>query len=82
MLSKWYQNALLYVYISHHFLFLSVGLFFLFGAGRLSLCRSQPEQAIKYYRQAIRVHHISYWETAIAHLAPWDVKSSSASWTE
>ena len=79
----------IHVYISQHFLFLSVGIFFLFGAGRLSLCRAQPEQAIKYYCQAIRaqsqyrnLHHISYWEMAIAHLALWDVKSSLACWTE
>ena len=77
------------MHISQHFLFLSVGVFFLFGAGRLSLCRSQPEQAINYYRQAIlaqsqyrNLHHISYWEMAIAHLALWDVKSSLACWTE
>jgi Protein of unknown function (DUF3808) len=68
---------------------LSLGVFFLFGAGRLSLCRAQPEQAIKYYSQAIRaqsqyrnLHHISFWEMAIAHLALWDVKSSLSCWTE
>lgn len=66
-----------------------LGVFFLFGAGRLSLCRSQPEQAIKYYSQAIHaqsqyrnLHHISFWEMAIAHLALWDVKSSLSCWTE
>ena len=73
-----YFNALLFV-----------GVFFLFGAGRLSLCRSQPEQAIKYYSQAMRsqsqyrnLHHISNWEMAIAHLSLWDIKSSLSCWTE
>jgi hypothetical protein len=54
---------------------LSLGVFFLFGAGRLSLCRSQPQQAIEYYSQAMRaqsqyrnLHHISFWEMAITHL--------------
>ena len=28
------------------------------------------------------LHHISYWEMAIAHLALWDVKSSLSCWTE
>ena len=68
-----------------HFL----GVFFLFGAGRLSICRSQPEQAIKYYNQAMRaqsqyrnLHLISYWEIAVAHLCLWDIKSSLNCWTE
>ena len=66
-----------------------LGVFFLFGAGRLSLCRSQPEQAIEYYNQAMRaqsqyrnLHHISYWEIAVAHLSLWDIKSSLSCWTE
>ena len=65
-----------------------LGVFFLFGAGRLALCRSQPQQAIKYYTQALKsqsqyrnLHHISFWEIAIAHLALWDVKSSLECWT-
>ena len=68
---------------------LFLGVFFLFGAGRLSFCRSQPEQAIKYYSQAMHaqsqyrnLHHISYWEMAIAHLSLWDIKSSLSCWTE
>ena len=68
---------------------LFLGVFFLFGAGRLSLCRSQPEQAIKYYSQAMRaqsqyrnLHHISTWEMAVAHLSLWDIKSSLSCWTE
>ena len=78
MLSRTHLNAL-------HFL----GVFFLFGAGRLSLCCSQPEQAIKYYSQAIRaqsqyrnLHHISYWEMAIARLSLWELKPSLSCWTE
>jgi TPR repeat protein len=68
---------------------LFLGVFFLFGAGRLSLCRSLPEQAIKYYSQAMRaqsqyrnLHHISNWEIAMAHLSLWDIKSSLSFWTE
>ena len=59
------------------------------GAGRLSLCRSQPERAIKYFSQAIRaqsqyrnIHHASHWEIAIARLSLWDIKSSLSCWTE
>jgi hypothetical protein len=66
-----------------------LAVFFLFGAGRLSLCRSQPEQAIKYYSQAMRtqsqyrnLYHVSNWEMAMAHLSLWDVKSSLSCWTE
>ena len=67
----------------------SIGVFFLFGAGRLSLCRSQPRQAIEYYSQAMRaqsqyrnLYHISFWGMAIANLALWDVKSSLIHWAE
>jgi Protein of unknown function (DUF3808) len=82
-----YPCFVIHVYISTHFFFL--GVFFLFGAGRLSLCRSQPEQAIKYYNQAMRaqsqyrnLHHISHWEIAVAYLSLWDIKSSLSCWTE
>ena len=83
-----YPYFVIHVYISTHFFFY-IGVFFLLGAGRLSICRSQPEQAIKYYDQAMRaqsqyrnLHHISYWEIAIAHLCLWDIKSSLSCWTE
>lgn len=63
------------------------GVFFLFGAGRLSLMRSRPAQAIAYYNQAMAVqsqyrnlHHISFWENAIANLALWEVKESYLCW--
>jgi hypothetical protein len=86
-LSKWYTHALVIHYISQRTSF--VGVFFLFGAGRLSLCRSQPEQAIKYYSQAMHaqsqyrnLHNISNWEMAIAHLSLWDIKSSLSCWTK
>ncbi|KAF5368262.1 hypothetical protein D9615_010361 [Tricholomella constricta] len=56
------------------------GVFFLFGAGRLSLHRSQPRQAIAYYTKAMasqvqyrNLHHISFWEIAVARLALWEV---------
>ncbi|KAH9837579.1 uncharacterized protein C8Q71DRAFT_753294 [Rhodofomes roseus] len=63
------------------------GVFFLFGRGRLSICRGQPAQAIEYYRRAVVVqdqyknmHHISHWEIAVAHLALWDVAASLTNW--
>ncbi|KAF8200119.1 hypothetical protein BJ912DRAFT_1029695 [Pholiota molesta] len=65
------------------------GVFFLFGAGRLGLMRSQPTEAIKYYTQAMQsqtqyrnLHHISFWEIAIAHLALWDVEASLGCWRD
>ncbi|CAL1697497.1 unnamed protein product [Somion occarium] len=65
------------------------GVFFLFGQGRLSLCRSQPAEAIEYYKKAMdaqdqyrNLHHISYWEMAIAYLALWDVPSSLECWRQ
>ncbi|KAJ8085866.1 hypothetical protein PM082_004685 [Marasmius tenuissimus] len=63
------------------------GVFFLFGAGRLSLIRSQPQRAIQYYTHAMEVqsqyrnlHHVSYWEIAISSLALWDLKQSEDAW--
>ncbi|KAF8147845.1 hypothetical protein B0H34DRAFT_785773 [Crassisporium funariophilum] len=65
------------------------GVFFLFGAGRLSLVRSQPEQAIAYYTQAMNsqtqyrnLHHISFWEIASARLALWDLSGSLDCWRD
>ncbi|KAJ3991899.1 hypothetical protein F5050DRAFT_1580574 [Lentinula boryana] len=59
------------------------GVFFLFGAGRASLARSQPLRAISYYTRAMQVqtqyrnlHHISYWEIAIARMALWHIRGS------
>lgn len=49
--------------------------------------RSRPAQAIAYYNQAMAVqsqyrnlHHISFWENAIANLALWEVKESYLCW--
>ncbi|KAF7312400.1 hypothetical protein MIND_00253400 [Mycena indigotica] len=65
------------------------GVFFLFGAGRLALVRSQPQQAIAYYTKAMEVqtqyrnlHHISFWEMAIAHLALGDAAASLRCWRD
>ncbi|KXN89075.1 Tetratricopeptide repeat protein 39B [Leucoagaricus sp. SymC.cos] len=65
------------------------GVFFLFGAGRLALCRSQPAKAVYYYTKAMEsqkqyrnLHHISFWEIAIANLALWDIPSSLKCWTD
>ena len=63
------------------------GVFFLFGQGRLHLCRSQPAAALSYYQRALEsqnqyrnLHHISFWEMAIANLALWDVPASLERW--
>lgn len=63
------------------------GVFFLFGAGRLALIRSQPHLAISYYTQAMHaqkqytnLHYISYWEMAISYLALWDLSGSLGCW--
>ncbi|KAH7882592.1 hypothetical protein F5I97DRAFT_1906457 [Phlebopus sp. FC_14] len=63
------------------------GIFFLFGAGRLALARSQPELALEYYARATQaqnqyrnMHHISWWESAIANLALWNVEASKGWW--
>ncbi|KAJ7473524.1 hypothetical protein FB451DRAFT_1367440 [Mycena latifolia] len=65
------------------------GVFFLFGAGRLALARSQPALAIEYYTKAMvaqmqyrNLHHISFWEMAIANLALADVRASLACWRD
>ncbi|KAJ7200925.1 hypothetical protein B0H12DRAFT_1163997 [Mycena haematopus] len=65
------------------------GVFFLFGAGRLALMRSQPQLALTYYTKALaaqmqyrNLHHVSYWEMAIAHLALADVDASLGCWRE
>ncbi|KAG7451588.1 uncharacterized protein BT62DRAFT_984650 [Guyanagaster necrorhizus] len=63
------------------------GVFFLFGRGRLALIRSQPKEAIGYYTRAMEVqtqyrnlHHLSYWEMAVANLALWDMAASLECW--
>ncbi|THG95455.1 hypothetical protein EW026_g6202 [Hermanssonia centrifuga] len=63
------------------------GVFFLFGQGRLKLCRSQPSEALQYYQKATEVqnqyrnlHHISTWEMAVANLALWDIPASLECW--
>ncbi|KAF8989351.1 hypothetical protein BDQ17DRAFT_1402144 [Cyathus striatus] len=63
------------------------GVFFLFGAGRLALVRSQPQRAIDYYTKAMHsqsqyrnLHHISWWEMSIAYLALWEVEKSMEWW--
>ncbi|KAI5118784.1 hypothetical protein M0805_005014 [Coniferiporia weirii] len=63
------------------------GVFFLFGQGRLCLVRGQPARAVEHYRAAMdsqsqyrNLHHISFWEMAIAHLALWDLTASLDCW--
>lgn len=63
------------------------GVFFLFGEGRLSLCRRQPAHAIECYKKAMEaqsqyrnLHHISFWEMAMAYLALWDIPASIDCW--
>ncbi|XP_006464184.1 hypothetical protein AGABI2DRAFT_194724 [Agaricus bisporus var. bisporus H97] len=64
------------------------GVFFLFGAGRLAVCQSQPKLAVHYYTKAMEsqkqyrnLHHISYWEIALANLALWNIPASLECWT-
>ncbi|KAH0834300.1 hypothetical protein J3R83DRAFT_11675 [Lanmaoa asiatica] len=64
-----------------------LGVFFLFGAGRLALARSQPQRALEYYARAAQaqtqyrnIHHISWWESAVANLALWNVTASKDWW--
>ncbi|KAG2110020.1 hypothetical protein BD769DRAFT_1365263 [Suillus cothurnatus] len=63
------------------------GVFFLFGAGRLALVRSQPSKALVYYARAAQaqtqyknLHHISWWESAVACLGLWRVSDSRSWW--
>ncbi|KAI0654599.1 hypothetical protein C8Q70DRAFT_1026823 [Cubamyces menziesii] len=63
------------------------GVFFLFGQGRLHLCRGQPATAIEYYRKALQaqnqyrnLHQISFWEMAVAHFALWEISESLQCW--
>nr|GAT47379.1 predicted protein [Mycena chlorophos] len=65
------------------------GVFFLFGAGRLALVRSQPQKAIEYHEKAMQVQkqyrnlwHISWWECAIANLCLYEVGESLKCWRD
>ncbi|KIM74729.1 hypothetical protein PILCRDRAFT_827932 [Piloderma croceum F 1598] len=65
------------------------GVFFLFGGGRLALCRSQPQKAIDFYTKAHKsqsqyrnLHHISFWEIAIANFCLWDIPGSLVCWRD
>jgi len=65
------------------------GVFFLFGGGRLALCRSQPRKAIEFYTSAHasqsqyrNLHHISFWEIAIANFCLWDIPASLVCWRD
>ncbi|KAI0338678.1 hypothetical protein BDW22DRAFT_1362776 [Trametopsis cervina] len=65
------------------------GVFFLFGQGRLKLCRGQPAEALQYYQQAMEVqnqyrnlHHVSFWEMAVSNLALWDIPASLKCWRQ
>ena len=66
----------------------TIGVFFLFAQGRMSLVRSQPAKAIEYYEKAAaaqqqyrNLHLISFWEIAVANLALWDIQKSLDRWT-
>ncbi|KIM66408.1 hypothetical protein SCLCIDRAFT_1211163 [Scleroderma citrinum Foug A] len=65
------------------------GPFFLFGAGRLALARSQPERALEYYARGAQcqaqyrsMNHISWWESAIANMTLWNVRASIEWWSK
>jgi len=84
---KRYPNGVSHLFASGCGVNRQSGVFFLFGAGRLGLVRSQPKQAIFYYTQAMEsqkqyrnLHHISFWEIAIANLALWDLEESLKCW--
>jgi hypothetical protein len=69
--------------------FPATGVFFLFGGGRLALCRSQPLKAIDFYTKAHKsqsqyrnLHHISFWEIAIANFCLWDIPASLVCWRD
>ncbi|CAK5267930.1 unnamed protein product [Mycena citricolor] len=58
------------------------GVLFLFAAGRLALAQSQPRKAIEHHTRAMQVqtqyrnlHHVSFWEMAIAGFALGHVAS-------
>lgn len=64
-----------------------LGVFFLLAQGRLSLSRSQPKRAIECYQKAMSVqsqyrnlHHLSFWEMAIANLGLWEIEESLKCW--
>jgi hypothetical protein len=68
---------------------LVAGVFFLFGGGRLALCRSQPLKAIDFYTKAYQsqsqyrnLHHISFWEIAIANFCLWNIPASLVCWRD
>ncbi|TBU46751.1 hypothetical protein BD309DRAFT_998854 [Dichomitus squalens] len=63
------------------------GVFFLFGAGRLRLLRSQPAQATAFYERAMSIqsqypnlHYISFWELAVCNFARWNIPQSLVYW--
>ncbi|KAG1754133.1 hypothetical protein EDD22DRAFT_1001005 [Suillus occidentalis] len=63
------------------------GVFFLSGASRLTLVHSQPSKALTYYARAAQaqtqyrnLHHISWWESAVACLGLWRVAESTSWW--
>ena len=62
-------------------------MFFLFGEGRIRMCRSQPRLAIESYTRAMEaqtqyanLYHISWWEMAAATLALWEIPDSLEYW--
>ncbi|KAF8575741.1 hypothetical protein K439DRAFT_1641118 [Ramaria rubella] len=63
------------------------GVFFLFGEGRIRICRSQPRLAIESYTRAMEaqsqyanLYHISWWEIASAMLSLWEIPQSLEYW--
>lgn len=86
-ISKWCDCIPVQIWMDYHSTLFFIGVFFLFGQGRLKLCRSQPKEALDYYKRAMEVqnqyrnlHHISFWEMAVANLALWDISASLDCW--
>ena len=68
-------------------MFKRLGVFYLFGQGRLRLSLSQPSLALESYQKAMDVqdqyrnlHYISLWEMAICNYALWDIPGSLKCW--
>lgn len=77
----------LLLYTSYKIIDTNPGVFFLYGAGRLVFVRSQPQRALEYYARAAQaqkqyrnVQHVSWWESATANLALWNVDASKDWW--
>ncbi|KAH7103561.1 hypothetical protein BKA62DRAFT_695771 [Auriculariales sp. MPI-PUGE-AT-0066] len=63
------------------------GVFFLFGAGRIAFCRSQPHRATVAYQRALesqdqypQMHYLAFWELAVCAMARWRLDEAIPYW--